>query len=338
MPFDRQFARMLLEICRYTYAAAFTDPQYRTEAEDALAKMRAHGAAEGIVPVLIRSGPTSVACVTSFDNCNVVAYMGTKTEFHSGLETLQSVEDWLENLRAAMVPYKLTLAQLGGKAAAGVNANALGGLVHAGFLEELGAVQTQVADAILAHGGRERPLYVTGHSQGGAEAALATRAFLAGGFNVAATYTFAAPRPGDQDFVDSVPASLPVYRLEFGDDVVPHVPPRLLNRLALTVFSEAVQHLPLSERAAKFVEFVKEQALLGYVGLGRLCYGNNTTEVLRVGLSADDEQDIFNERLRSLLVNPEHWGDHHHLAGTRAEVAAGKEGNYTALVSRFTLA
>ena len=43
--------------------------------------------------------------------------------------------------------------------------------MHEGFLEELRTVQAKIVLELFRNGGRERPVYVTGHSQGGAEAA-----------------------------------------------------------------------------------------------------------------------------------------------------------------------
>ena len=54
---------------------------------------------------------------------------------------------------------------------------------------------------------------------------------------------------------------------------------------------------------------------------------------LSVDLTAADEDALFDQRLRRLLEHPGNWADHHHLAGTTAEVAAGQRGNYSALVS-----
>ncbi len=42
------------------------------------------------------------------------------------------------------------------------------------------------------------------------------------------TYTYAAPRLGDQAFAASIPVAFPVHRIEFGDDIVPHLLPALI--------------------------------------------------------------------------------------------------------------
>jgi triacylglycerol lipase len=113
------------------------------------------------------------------------------------------VRDWLANFTAALVPpIKFP------------------GLVHLGFIDQLRLIHDDmVADL---NTGFTPPLYVTGHSQGGAVAALATKALEHDGIEVAATYTFAAPLPCENMFKSSV--KTPVFRLEFGDDIVPHVP------------------------------------------------------------------------------------------------------------------
>lgn len=43
------------------------------------------------------------------------------------------------------------------------------------------------------------------------------------------------------------------------------------------------------------------------------------------------EKALFDQRLKQLEKNPKHWGDHHHLAGTTAEVTTKppQRGNYT---------
>ncbi len=335
--FDRKLARLLLEICRYTYAASYHSAEQAGDKEDALNWIDQAGARDSLVMLSDDKKPsTSVACVVSYPDKNIVAYMGTKTEFSTLNEAIESIDDWAQNAEALLVPFELTAEQLG---LGHPDKNSLEGRVHEGFLEELSAVQTKVVQELLNHGGKERPVYITGHSQGGAEAALATRAFLTGGFPVAATYTFAAPRPGDQAFADSIPAAVPVHRIEFGDDIVPHVPPALISKDVRKIV-EGLLRLPwfLSPHAKKLLTFLKrtsEEA--GFVSVGRLCYGSHETKTLRVDMPADQEDDLLTSRLKELVSNPKHWADHHHLAGTTAEVSSGVRGNYTALVSEFTM-
>ncbi len=336
--FDSAFARLLLELCRYTYAAGFADRRNDDDAQDALATMRRIGDAAFGTPLIIRGSPTSVACIASFPDKNIVAYMGTKTQFDTRDNAMASIRDWSRNLDALLGPFALTREQLGAAPADAIDNANLGGRVHRGFLEELAAVQSLVVAELSRRGGKSQPLYITGHSQGGAEAALATRAFVAGGFAVAATYTFAAPRPGNADFVASVPAALPVHRLEFGDDIVPHVPPILISREAQEIVRSLLTFPLLTNDAREVLNFLaKVDTTNSFHGLGTLCYGSNKTQALRVDLSRDDEAALFNDRLWSLVRHPERWAENHHLAGTTDEASQGIKGNYTALVSMFTI-
>lgn len=334
--FDQKFARLLLEICRYTYAKSFDDAANKNDEQDALNWINQAGAPDALV--MLKDGKipsTSVACVAVYPDKNIVSYMGTKTQFKSPEESIESIKDWCENIEAKMVRFKLTTEQLG---LDHPDKNSLGGLVHKGFLEELGAIQAKVVQELLNHGGRSRPVYVTGHSQGGAIAALATRALLAGGFPVVATYTFAAPRPGDQAFADTIPATLPFHRIEFGDDIVPHVPPTLISKNIQAIVDGLLKIPFLPEHIEYALNLLKNATVkIKFVGVGRLCYGNNETKALRVDISAEQEAALFNSRLMGLVSNPNHWAEHHHLAGTSAEAASGVKGNYTALVSDFPM-
>ncbi len=338
MTFDREFARLLLEICRYTYAAGFDDEANAGAKQDALNWIKTVGGLLTDAPIILRGSETSVACIAAYPDRNVVAYMGTKTQFDTTDNAVASIKDWSQNFEALLGPFKLGSEQLGAGHPEDVNKDDLGGRVHRGFLEELGAVQGLVAAELLNRGGRSRPVYVTGHSQGGAEAALATRALLAGGFPVTSTYTFAAPRPGNLEFTKSIPATLPIHRIEFGDDIVPHVPPTLLSREMQKIVSGLKVFPFLPEQAQTLLNFVdRANAGNSSKGVGTLCYGSHKTKALRVGISAEQEAALFLDRLWSLVRHPERWAEHHHLAGTTDEVRNGIKGNYTALVSDFAM-
>lgn len=91
-----------------------------------------------------------------------------------------------------------------------------GGLVHRGFLRALLQVWRPLRQQLRQCAG---PLFVTGHSLGGALATLAG-AML----KPRAIYTFGAPRVGDGAFAASLHA--PLYRIENRRDVVPRMPTR----------------------------------------------------------------------------------------------------------------
>lgn len=100
-----------------------------------------------------------------------------------------------------------------------------GGKVHKGFLlalEEVwdGPDGLQVFLARITEETPSRPLWMTGHSLGGA---LATLCF-ARTPQATGLYVYGAPRVGDQDFVDIL-QDRPIWRVEHARDPVPMVPP-----------------------------------------------------------------------------------------------------------------
>jgi len=338
MTFDREFARLLLEICRFAYATGFNDHENDKDKQDALNWIRNIEGLTTTEPITLKGSKTSVACIAAYPDRNIVAYMGTKTQFNTLENTRASIEDWSQNFEALLTPFKLGSAQLGTDHPTNIDKDNLGGLVHKGFLEELAAVQYRVVEELLIHGGRNRPVYVTGHSQGGAEAALATRALLAGGFPVVSTYTFAAPRTGNLEFTQSIPATLPIHRIEFGDDIVPHLPPTLISEEEQKIVN-ALEQLPfVATEVRELLTLLQHgNSKNSFMGLGRLCYGSHKTQALRVDMSREQERELFYDRLWSLARHPERWAEHHHLVGTKGDVSKGIKGNYTALVSDYQL-
>jgi lipase (class 3) len=262
---DKTLATLLGKISRYIYAPSDAD-------------LPGLGGPKATLIHDKQSPPTSFAGVLRYPDRTVLVFQGTITA-----PSIQSVKDWLQNFRAA------ALRELG-----------LPGLVHAGFAGQLKLICDDILKELAR--GFTPPLYVTGHSQGGAVAALATKALQLAGINVTATYTFAAPRPGDATFASSV--ETPVFRLEFGDDIVPHVPFR------------GVSLGPLEKAAAAFPELQQVLAnagirdTLGYVSVGVLTYGA-PEKPLRPDVSPATEQVLFAERAAHLLLGRQNLFLHH---------------------------
>jgi hypothetical protein len=101
--------------------------------------------------------------------------------------------------------------------------------VHAGFYEAFRTIEGQLHKCLRAQR-PELPLYLTGHSLGGALALVAAAAFGGTdglGDRIAAVYTFGAPRVGGPDFPVIVKA--PHYRVVNSGDAVPLVPPNWIS-------------------------------------------------------------------------------------------------------------
>ena len=127
----------------------------------------------------------------------VVSFRGTENE-----------QDWKTNLRYSLTPVDFPQAE--GREPTGK--------VHQGFLDAFRSVRDQV-DRYLPCA-EELPIFITGHSLGGALATLGA-AHLSG-WGLTACYTFGAPRIGDKGFAGNL--RIPVYRVVNPGDPVPHVP------------------------------------------------------------------------------------------------------------------
>lgn len=123
---------------------------------------------------------------------------------------------------------------------------------HKGFLKAFQCVEVEIKKSLESL--TEYPLYVTGHSLGGALAMIATRSLNSD--NLAACYTFGSPRVGNSEFGDTIKP--PVYRVVNDLDPVPFLPP--------TYLWEALRWLAQKfkwENILKFAEKMK-----GYVHYG----------------------------------------------------------------------
>jgi hypothetical protein len=165
----------------------------------------------------------------------IVAFRGTEP---LGGISLTTFLDWLNDINAPLV-----------------TAPGQTGSVHSGFVHALDMLWSWISDE-LAKLDPQKPLYVTGHSKGGAMANLAAARLAAEGRHPT-VYTFEAARCGDQAFAESYAKLVPnAIRYEFQDDVVPHLPPDALVATLL-------KGIPL-------VGALLKPFSLGYVPVGRL--------------------------------------------------------------------
>jgi triacylglycerol lipase len=95
------------------------------------------------------------------------------------------------------------------------------GRVHSGFAKAIAGVWPEVR-RILGGPTHSKPLWVTGHSLGGAMATLASVRLASEGYPLRAVYTFGSPRVGDRFFRNAY--RLPYYRFVNENDLVPHLP------------------------------------------------------------------------------------------------------------------
>lgn len=289
MAFDFERAERWARLCRDVHVAS-PDVLDGTRWEDC--PVRAFAGAD--------DGATSLAAVVDLGDRIVVAFRGTLIPSRSDLEL--PVKDWMRNLDVRMEPFTATVKTPAGHEATPL---ALPGKVHAGFHRELVAVLEGIEDTLLAL--PRRPVVVTGHSQGGAIAVLCARVLEAAGWQVEETVTFAAPRAGDAGAVGV--GTAPIHRVEFGHDIVPHVPPILTTGLTAAILAKAVDLAadlePWLDRWAKLF-----RSPLPYATAGTLWYAGK--DELRVSpYDRAAEGRLSQRRVLALLgAGPALWQHH----------------------------
>lgn len=121
-----------------------------------------------------------------------------------------SVVDWVSDFIAEQTPYRPVKNV---------------GLTHKGFTDIYMSTRSQIFD-IMKQLPADIPLFITGHSLGGALATLAAMDLANNSaFTSPIIYTFGAPRIGDPKFVQSYNAIVDTHwRFQNEFDIVPHLP------------------------------------------------------------------------------------------------------------------
>jgi hypothetical protein len=188
-----------------------------------------------------------------------LVFRGTKLDHDAGDLFQRTLQAWLSNLDFAQVEER-------------------GAMVHRGYARELDGVNDQLLEMARDHARGGKPLYVTGHSAGGALATLAARRLHAAGAAVRAVVVFSAPRVGDRRFATSYP--LPLLRIEHRHDLIPHLP--LPPSLAVVLGRSLIDPLL---GAMDWLQPVLRGARVGsteYVHAGELLYDDGASILYRV--------------------------------------------------------
>ncbi len=132
-------------------------------------------------------------------------------------------------------------------------------MIHGGFASSLEDLWSRVEPKIRARATAGTPIFVTGHSKGGALATLAAiRLYDDSRLPPAAVYTHAAPRAGNGAFAAHYGQAIREHwRVENRDDIVPHLPPGtdlwlILRRLD----PRFAQIVPFEYEAVGTLEFI----------------------------------------------------------------------------------
>ncbi|WP_010582984.1 lipase family protein [Schlesneria paludicola] len=150
------------------------------------------------------------------DDHVIVAFRGTESP-----TSFEGLKDWL--LSDAVNLLILPSGRLGTDfAAAGVGAR-----FHQGFIDALGSIWEPLYSRVEAELKRaDRPLWITGHSLGGALAVLSAWLFQRKFVNVHQVYTFGGPMIGNAEASKAFDKELArkIYRYVNGPDPVPKLP------------------------------------------------------------------------------------------------------------------
>lgn len=92
--------------------------------------------------------------------------------------------------------------------------------MHRGFKEAFELIEKELEKELEKYESEKLPLYITGHSLGGALALVAAKYLCSD--STGAVYTFGGPRVGDDEFFENI--KTPVYRLVNQADAVPRLP------------------------------------------------------------------------------------------------------------------
>jgi hypothetical protein len=146
----------------------------------------------------------------------------------------QQLEDWKTNLKIRLQQFTILADQ---------TAMPPAGRVHRGFLAAWQSIEKQVVYYLKKWWTPDTKLWITGHSLGGALAAMATISLDTQGFTISGLYTFGQPRIADWKMVNYVNGKLKdrIFRYANNNDVVPLIPPQIIPWIPTRVYGHMGQ-------------------------------------------------------------------------------------------------
>jgi hypothetical protein len=209
----------------------------------------------------------------------ILAFRGTLPP--TNLDVLDQLLDWLQDFIAEPVAQPTILPPAA--------------TVHRGFWDAVDSLWAQIVPALrtLLAVNPQAKLYITGHSKGGAMAAIAAaRLFFGENVQAAGVFLYAPARAGNSIFGSSFPANLPVIRYEHYLDIVPFVPPRLssIERIMQDLLGDRVgdahnwDYAPLG--TLRFIEedgtVVGDEPFLTVIRLGQILQRVRTLDFVSI--------------------------------------------------------
>lgn len=142
-----------------------------------------------------------------------------------------------------------------------------GGNIHLGFNDAYNEVALTIQNRLDKDDLKSLPLYITGHSLGGALATIAAKKLVHPLGGIAACYTFGSPRVGDERWIANF--KTPIYRLVNAADCVTMLPP---GDESITVLGWLAQWIPY---VGKPIRAFLLNKVSGYLHAGNMRYMTN---------------------------------------------------------------
>lgn len=172
-----------------------------------------------------------------------------------------------------------------------------GGKVHCGFKEAFEEVAIDIQCSLNQEQFKNKPLFITGHSLGGALATIAAKKLKHEG-GIASCYTFGSPRVGDEEWISNI--KVPFYRVVNAADCVTMMPP---SSVTISTVSWLVSFIP---QFGKNIRSVLLSKFGGYLHGGNMRYLTNCK-----GGNYDDVHLLYSVsffyRIKMLYINALPW-------------------------------
>ena len=180
-----------------------------------------------------------------------------------------------------------------------------GGKIHSGFNDAFDAVAIDVQTKINQAEYRDKPLFITGHSLGGALATIAAKKLSRKG-GIAACYTFGSPRVGNDEWIADI--KVPIYRVVNAADCVTMLPPgdELVTAGAWLLRGIAWLRVWLISRSAELLNRWLLSNFEGYLHGGDMRYMTNCKKGHYKEVKLLNHVSLF-RRVKGLFVKKLPW-------------------------------
>jgi len=140
------------------------------------------------------------------------------------------------------------------------------GMIHSGFYFAYMQIRKEIEETLLQEKYNNKPLYITGHSLGGALATVATK-FIYHKGGLAACYTFGSPRVGNDEWINNI--KTPIHRLVNAADCVTMLPPGDTSVTLLVMLAKLIPGVGMKIADWLTIKFG------GYIHAGNMRYLTN---------------------------------------------------------------